>query len=69
MSWLTNLFKRSKTIQELVEDDSVIKRKAWTPDEVKFLTKNYHKIGATEVAWQLGRSKDSIYAKAKSLGL
>jgi len=69
MSWLKNLFKRSKTIKELAEDDSVIKPKAWTPDEVKFLQKNFKKIGAAEVAWQLGRSKDSVYGKARTLGL
>lgn len=69
MSWLKNLLKRKKTVAELIQDDNVIARKAWTPDEVKLLTKEFRKIGAVEVAWQLGRTEDSVRGKARSLGL
>lgn len=68
MSWLTNLLKRKDTIAELVQDDSTTK-KAWTPDEVTFISKNFRKLGAVEVAWQLGRTGDSVRSKARTLGL
>lgn len=68
MSWLTNLFKRKETIADLAAD-KVEGRRAWMPEEVTFITKNFRKLGAVEVAWQLGRTADSVRGKAKSLGL
>lgn len=66
MDWFKKLFKRSDNTA--VAEQAVV-RKVWTPDEVKFITKNFRKLGANEVAWQLGRTEDSVRSKAKVLGL
>lgn len=68
MSLFTKIFGKKNQTEEVVEEP-VAKRRAWLPEEVKFITKNYRKIGAAEVAWQLDRTEDSVRGKAKALGL
>lgn len=69
MDWLINLINRVKRNEQTEEVDVTVTRRAWLPEEVKFLSKNYRNIGATEVAHHLDRTPDSVRSKAKSLGL
>lgn len=68
MSLFTKLFGKKVQAEEQTEEVASTRR-AWLPEEVKFLTKNFRKIGAAETAWQLERTEDSVRGKAKALGL
>ena len=41
----------------------------WTQDEIKYLIKNFKKIKSPKIAKNLNRSRDSVYQKARGLGL
>lgn len=41
----------------------------WTEEELNFLKENYFKLSAQEIADKLNRSLNSIYIKAKKIGL
>jgi len=41
----------------------------WDSDEVEYLRENYSDTPVKEIAEKLGRSRDSVYGKARSLGL
>lgn len=49
--------------------EPVVSAKKWTEDEVMLVIKQYHNIGAKEIAEITGRSEKEVDAKAASVGL
>lgn len=41
----------------------------WTDEQIKFLRGNWSTMSGGEIAWRLGRSRNSIAGKANRLGL
>ncbi|QIB27099.1 helix-turn-helix domain-containing protein [Caloranaerobacter azorensis] len=44
-------------------------KKRWTKEEVDYLVENYSKKSINSISKDLGRTKDSVFKKAKRLGL
>ena len=44
-------------------------RKTWTPREIEFLKSNFKAMSRDEIAKHLGRSRNAIQDKSKSMGL
>lgn len=44
-------------------------RRRWTKEEVDYLVENYSKKSINSISKDLGRTKDSVFKKAKRLGL
>lgn len=52
-----------------VEKAGAASPKKWTEDEVMLVIKQYHNIGAKEIAGIVGRTEEEVDAKAASVGL